>query len=373
MLNLFDPDTGSPLSYREANLLCSAEGKLWPVIEGIPWLRTNREEMRLEATSLIEAGRIEDATLTLLRDQDDFCPTPPPSHEDVRAMLNDREATFRSSMEALAYGRVASYFAHRWSAPTYLSGLALMAMVAEPGVPLIEVACGTGQLIAEAAKRGFATYASDVVFSKCWLGKKFISSETSFICCDAVSGSPPLRIEGQGSVFCHDAFYFFPDKQASLDGMRLLADGGRVGIGHAHTDTDPTGIAGTPLPIADYKALSPGASFFSDDVLTDAIIGNHQPEEGAEEADAVSFVEGGAPLDALRFALPAAAALRRNPLLREREGTYGPHWPDEGFAAEYAGAGYLSGEGTLPADGALLSQHHHAARHRLLLDLPERW
>jgi hypothetical protein len=373
MLTLLDPETGSPLEAAGPHLLVSEEGGLWPMVAGIAWLRVGRDELRAEVTGLLQAGKEEEALVALLRDQDDFCPTPPPSASAVRRLLADEEASFRAAMAALAYGRVGSYFAHRWSAPTYLSGLAVMGMVAEEGVPLVEIACGTGQLIAEAAKRGFATFASDVVFSKCWLGKRYISPDTVFVCCDAVSGSPPFRFEGKTNVFCHDAFYFFPDKKSALGRMRGLAGGGRVGIGHAHTDKDPTGIAGTPLPLSGYKALTPEAVFFDDAELTSAIAEDRHPAPCTAAAEAVSFIEGGLPLSPSRFALPLEGTLQRNPLLKEENGTYRPEWPDEGFASEYRHAAYLSGRGSLPQGGSGLSGHESEARRRLLLDLPERW
>jgi hypothetical protein len=286
-------------------------------------------------------------------------------------MLKDESATFRSAMDALAFGRVATYFAHRWSAPTFLSGLSVMGMVARTGSPMIEIACGTGQLLREAANAGFTTVGADVVFAKCWLGHRFISPDTQFVCCDGAKGAPAFCTDEPSSVFCHDAFYFFPDKSAALDGMRQLANGGSVGIGHAHTDKDDTGIAGTPLPLEAYQTLSPNGVFFDDAELAKALIDNCRPSVSLDSPGAVSFVEGEMG-DADRFGLPRGR-LRTNPLLKQHDGQFSPVWPDDRFAHEYKEAAYLFGEGEMPTPSLPPRLVEVAARKRQLLDLPERW
>lgn len=380
-MKVLSPRTGRSLTPDGEGVLTDGTDH-WPVIDGIPYLRAGRDPLVAECVGLLRHGEARRALILLLRDQDDFATTPPPDEDAVADLLDDPATTFRDAMAALAYGRVADYFAHRWSAPTFLSGLSLMGLVARDGRPLIEVACGTGQLLAEAARHGVSTAGIDVVFSKAWLGKHYVSPQSLFVVADAVvSEHAVVDAGGPASVFCHDAFYFFPDKPRALAGMADLSRGGAVAIGHAHTPADDTGVAGSPIgPEATAAMLLSGAVFFDDRDLTTALLEGMPPRakpvSALLDAGAIAFMTR-APEGWVDFSvLPPATPLRVNPLLRQKdEGGWEPDWPHPSFAHEYRMADYLSAtDGRLAALAeAGPAARRDAVRRRHLLALPERW
>ena len=97
MIQLVSPLNGRSLTPVDDDLLDDGE-VLWPVVEGIPFLRLGRDRLRRDAVEAINEGRKDDALVLLLQDQDDFSPTEPPSRRAVEGLLADDQATFRSAM-----------------------------------------------------------------------------------------------------------------------------------------------------------------------------------------------------------------------------------------------------------------------------------
>ena len=356
----------------------SEQAPRYPTVAGIPYRRTGRDELRLAALESLDAGDELGALAVLLTDQDPFAPLPPPSLEVAREVAADPFGIGAiECMRRLNFGPVADYFAVRTSTPTFLSGLALLNRGARPGVPLVELACGVGQFLRPLLQRGVPCVGVDLVFSKLWIAKTFVCPDAELICGDAAN--PPLLLDGPASLFCHDAFYFFPDKVAVLKSMRSLARGGPVLVGHAHNKLVESGIAGSPLTPAQYADLAPDAQFYDDaDLADEARTGVAARAKSAAElagCEALAFTiaesPGGLDLAAPRAGVPLAP----NPLLVERDGELVPQWPSEKFAHEYRAATYLSGH-TLPesvgadlADPAIQS----LARDRILIELPRGW
>jgi hypothetical protein len=113
------PDT--PHSVRDA------AGRRWPAPEGIPFLHAGREALATEALARLDAGDAEGALVALLADQDDWWRGPTAEPAALRELVRARDRlTLRAAMALLAWGPVADYFAHRWSDPTFLAGLALV-------------------------------------------------------------------------------------------------------------------------------------------------------------------------------------------------------------------------------------------------------
>lgn len=396
MTRFLSPDTGEVLTADTPHSLADAAGRRWPVAAGIPYLRRGRDEFRHEALGLLDAGDETRAVAVLLRDQDPFAPVPPPALEVTRGLAaSDNESTLRGVMRALNFGPVADYFAHRTSTPTYLSGLELLARVTDPGGrTVVELACGVGHFLRDLTHFRTPCVGVDLVYAKLWLARRFIAPGVGLVCGDAAD--PPVDVDGGALAFCHDAFYFFPDKPAVAAAMDRVAGLGPVVVGHAHNKLVDSGVAGTPLTPAGYAELFPGATLYDDAELADAArLVRPAPARTPAElagAEAVSLIarEGGpiavpitaAPRRPVRDLAvpPAGVPLVLNPLLRDTGGTLEPDWPSERFAREYRAATYLTGE-PVPAPEVLAAaargerspEIDRLARNRILIDVPEGW
>jgi len=384
---LIDPSSGSPLRVDLPWSLTDGRTR-WPVVEGIPYLRLGRDNLRRSVLAALDAGDDASALVQLLADQDDYATTRPPGSGEVRTLVASVDsglATLRGAMAGLGYGPVADYFAYRWSAPTYLSGLALLGRFWFEGAAVVEVACGIGHYLRDLAAVGVPAVGVDVVFSKLWLARRYVvPGEVALLCADAALGLPMGPGSSPALAFCHDAFYFLPTKSRTAEALRGLAGGGgRVIVGHAHNrGFDHRGVAGEPLSACEYQQLFPGALLFDDAELARSYwAGSPAPPRGAAdlagvEALAVVWGASGPPDASGPESLPglglprSTATTRLNPLLAESNGVLAPRWPSTRFEGEYAGeSGYLSGERANGpgADAGRL------ARRRVLLDLPERW
>ena len=360
------PTTGHPLQIESEHALTDGVER-WPVVAGIPYLRTGREDVRREALAALDHGAPDLALALLLADQDPFAPEPPPSITELLhliAEVNDGRCGLRQAMERLHFGPVADYFAVRTSTPTFLSGLGLLSQCGG-GRPVVEVACGIGQLLREPCRRGAAVAGIDLVFSKLWLARMFVVPDAQLICGNACG--PLAQPTTAVTVLCHDAFYFFADKVAAAAAlMRLAGAGGRVLVGHAHNAYWSHGVAGNLLTPQGYAELFRGSATFDDAAFATAhltgtpAVADHPAAFEAVEAVSLAWVQQaeifpGRP-DA--FAAPTEGTpLVLNPLLEVVDGKLTPRWPSPRFAAEYRTADYLIGEP--PPPDAVLDDAEH--------------
>jgi SAM-dependent methyltransferase len=333
-----------------------------PVVDGIPFARAGRDDLRARVGELLAAGETDRARVLLLADADDWWTEAPPPPEQLARVPAAR--TLREAMELLGMGRVADYFAHRWSDPTHLAGLALLQQHWPGSRPVVDVACGTGAHLRELSRRGVRDLLGvDVVWAKLWLARRFVCPEARYVCAD-LTAAPDLVVGRPAYVMCHDAFYFLRDKPAAAAAMHALAgDGGTVVVGHAHV-ADPHG---EPLTPEGYAEVLGTGLLYDDDELTRSLLEGRPPRPAApadlHASEAIALVAGDplapAPAD-LGEPLPP---LSPNPLYRDGALT----WPNGRYAAEYGPrSAYLPERwpDPLPAD---------AARRRLLVDLPEAW
>jgi SAM-dependent methyltransferase len=358
------------------------EGRRWPVVDGIPFMRVGREALAGEVFAALDDGDTRGATLALLADQDDWAPGPPPSLEAREAAL-DGGVSLREAMMLLGYGPVANYFAFRWSDPTFLSGLGLIGAHAPAGARIFELGCGIGAFLrAVAPPFGAGTIGADVVWSKLWLARRYVVPHADLVCFDAAAGPFPLRDREAGVSFCHDALYFLPRKEHVT--AELARVGGCVLIGHTHNGRVENFSAGAPLEPEEYAALLDRPLLYDDAELTRALLDDRVPHPASspELADAPAIALASAPesppASAGRLALgPAGAPLQVNPLLDP--GDLRPRWPSERYEAEYAaGSRYLVEP---PVSREVLARglageqpaRDELVRRRILLDLPERW
>ena len=379
---LTSPTTGRPLLADTAHSLAAGPER-WPVLDGIPFLRADRRPLADAALAALDAGDADTALVLLLGDQDNWARTPPPDEAARRAVVRDAgRITFRDAMDRLAFGPVGTYFAHRWSDPTFLSGLALAEAHWTAPARVFELACGAGHYLREFARVAPDVCGADIVFAKLWLARRYVAPTARLLCFDAAAPWP-LPNAAADLVFCHDAFYFLPDKPHVAAEMLRVAGAygenrGQVLVGHAHNALVDNLSSGSPLPPAGYAALFGTPLLYDDQELTAALIAGRAPQPATAAAlagaPAVAMAAGTPPPRPVSGGLavpPPGTKLRRNPLYA------GPaiRWPSERYEREYgplvtyplqADGPDEATAGSDPATDAL-------ARRRVLLDLPASW
>jgi SAM-dependent methyltransferase len=333
------------------------------VVDGIPWNRPDRDELRDDVRRALRRGDQTRALLLLLGDADNWWDEPAPPEADLRRALE--ATTLREAASWLGLGRVGDYFAHRWSDPTYLAGLGLLAQAwpTRPG-RVVEIACGVGHYLRELELRGAGDLVGiDVVFSKLWLARRFVCPSARYLCLDATARLPFADAAAE-LVLCQDAIYFLPEQEQVLAEMQRV--GRTVAVGHAHLPGQP----GRPRSAEEWAALLPGATVYDDDELTRAVLEARDPEPGPPYAEAVNLLrrrQDVVPVTAPDLGAPLPGrSLRVNPLYRHGQ----REWPNDRYAAEYGPRATYLPDVLTDAD---LADETMAYRRRLLLDLPERW
>jgi SAM-dependent methyltransferase len=352
------------------------DGERFPVVAGIPYLRSGREELRARVLDLLDAGDHTNALLALLADQDDWWTEPaPPPGQLLQAVT---APTLRSAMEHLGFGRVGDYFAFRWSDPTFLSGLALLDAHAGGAATAFELGCGAGHLLRELRRRGVRVAGADVVFAKLWLAKRFVVPDAQLVCLDAGTPGWSRHVPGGRAdlALCHDALHYLPDIPAAVAELRAVAD--VVLVGHAHNGAVDNLSAGSPLDVDGYAALLDGAVLYDDEELGRDLAAGRPPHPHAGEelrgASAIALALGGRPAGGAYAVPPPGTRLRVNPLLVDGE----VRWPSDRYRDEYAALSpHLTEPYAVPAGALVAGRGDEAvdrlARRRVLLDLPERW
>ncbi|MFI5837223.1 class I SAM-dependent methyltransferase [Micromonospora sp. NPDC051300] len=345
----------------------------WPVVEGIPWLRPGRDNLRQRAVAALDAGDSDAAAVLLLGDADDWWELPPPPAEQLRGALGAR--TLRDAVRLLGLGRVGVYFLHRWSDPSWLATLALTAAHPPAGRTVVDLACGAGHLLRHLVLHGHRDAVGvDVVFAKLWLARRFVlppGAPVALVCADLTAGWPLPPPTTPRHVACHDALYFLPHKaDVVAAAVACAGPGGALLLGHLHNARHPGGRAGLPLLPEEWTALLPGARAYSEEELTDATVAGRLPYAAGAGAlaatEAVSLARDTADAAAEPEILRPAprSPLHPNPLYENGH----RRWPDARWAEEYGerAAGYL------PERWSAVGSADEVRR-RLLLDLPERW
>ena len=250
-------------------------GERWPVVDGIAFLRADRRALANEALGALDAGDPTRATVLLLGDQDGWARTAPPSEAARLEAVHRRDAlSFRQAMDLLALGPVATYFAHRWSDPTFLSGLALAQSYWGAPRQVLELACGAGHYLRAFAGHADEVIGGDLVFAKLWLARHFVAPAATLVCFDAAVPWP-FESNAADLLFCHDAFYFLPDKPRVAAEMLRVAT--RILVGHMHNGLVDNFSAGEAMEPAYYAALFPAPDLFDDRELTAALIEGRTP------------------------------------------------------------------------------------------------
>jgi SAM-dependent methyltransferase len=357
------PLTGRPLVADTPHSL-AAPGERWPVVDGIPYLRAESEGLVAVALDHLDADCPDDALVALLTDQDAWWTGPATDLRELKRLVRERDTlSLRAAMALLRMGPVADYFAHRWSDPTYLAGLALVEAHWRQPDTAFELACGIGHYLRELSARGVACVGADVVFSKCWLAKHWIAPEADYVVFDAAAGWP-VETQRFDLVACHDAFYFLPDQPRVAGLLRAaVTPGGVLAVSHLHNAAVAGGAMGPARAGAEWAALFPDAVVYDERELRRALLAADAPASTRWSDDRTTGSRQAHPRQVTRpltggLAMPLAdAVLKPNPLLNGDI----PRWPSDRYWAEYgAAATWLSDDG-------------NDARTRRLVDLPARW
>ena len=390
--DLLSPKTGQILrADTPHSLRGAATGDRWPVIDGIPYLRTNRDDLVDLTLKLLDDTNRDLALEGLLADQDEWWTGPAADPIDLHALVRDSaQLTLRDAVERLGWGRVGDYFLHRWTDPTYLAGLTLLEAHWNDPACVFEFACGIGHYLREFQARGAKVAGGDIVFAKLWVARHWLlDKRAQLVCFDA--GSPHWPIAGApvDLVVCNDAFYFLDDKVGVLDCLRRNAgDDGWLVLSHIHNSARPGFSAGRAVSAAEIDELFPDGLVYDDDELTRALVEGRAPSPKTPEeltgVEAFSVVVGPGMRPAPRkvidgITLPREGTqLQLNPLYQPTgDGTYAIAWPSERYEAEYAARATYpltsTGPETLDWIGGEASPYAERVRRREFVDLPERW
>ena len=396
---LKNPLSGAALKYDSPHSLTDG-ARRFPVIADIPYLRAGRGELCAAALGKLDAGDERGALTALFQDQDEWAKTAPPTETDLQPIFNEK-INLRGAMNCLRYGAVADYFAYRWSDPTFLSGLCLLENHLPPQTKnVFELACGIGHYLREFGARNIEATGADVVFSKLWLARKFVAPNAKLICFDANYDFPFVK-NAFDATFCHDAFYFLPQKAHVAAELKRTTDG-VILIGHAHNSEAENYSSGAAISTAEYAAMFENPVLYDDAELTKALIENRSPNaqsiaelKVAEAIDLVFEIERKRDVEPedddqwmQSFLMPTAQRkVQINPLLIDAHSDTRttPLFPTERYKSEYAEMSnylYLSESeveslknvrqetrGDWTNDGQFLD----FLRRRVLLDLPENW
>ena len=389
---LLSPETGHPLRPDTPHSLADASnGARWPVVDGIPYLRTNRIELIEGVLARLDSGDADEALALLLADQDDWWNGPPADPDDLLRLVRERDtATLRDAVRLLGWGRVGDYFLHRWSDPTFLAGLALLEAHWNEPRCVFEFACGIGHYLRELRRRGCKVAGADVVFAKLWVARHWVTGrEAQLVCFDAGSAHWPIPGAPADLVICNDAFYFLDDKAGVLECLRQNAgDDGWLAVSHIHNSDRPGFSAGRAVSADEIDELFPDGFVYDDDELTGALVEARAPAPrkagDLRDAEAFSVVAGPGMRPAPRSVVDGLTLPREGTLLslnplyrRDRTGMFRIVWPSERYEAEYAvrvtyplrspGPERLDWIG--PSDAEAVTR----VRTREFVDLPERW
>ncbi len=270
MLNLLRcPFCGTRLSILENNALvhtnaCLESGVLgcecctFPIVAGIPVM--NASDTTRKALNALEAGRHEEALLTLLELDEE-------TGNRFRTLLQrGTHTTYRDALAILSLDAESTYFLYRFSDPTYLTTEALLQSLSQDQRTLsgsvLDLCGGSGHLTRVISGLRFpndtmfpSAVLADVSFWKLWLATRFTSPECEPVCCDA-NQPLPFRRDSFSMVLLSDAFpYIWNKRLLAEEMMRLAGKDGVIVMSHLHSALGENFSTGDTLTPEAYRNL----------------------------------------------------------------------------------------------------------------------
>jgi len=224
----------------------------FPIVAGIPAMIA--DDITKDAMHALEAGRHEEAFFALL------------GLDEVRAgefrvLLSRDDVTYRDAIAILSPDAEGTYFAYRFSDPTYVMVEALLRAIAqEPWIVagrVLDLCGGTGHLtrVLAGLRAADPVVLADVYFWKLWLARRFTSPDCAPVCCDANNPLPFPR-ETFSLVMLLDAFpYIWQRRLLAEEMMRLAGPDGTLVLPHLHSALGENFAAGMALTPAAYLNL----------------------------------------------------------------------------------------------------------------------
>src|SRR5262245_57634995 len=373
----------------------------FPIVAGIPVLIA--DDLTRSAIGALEAGRRDEALFMLL------------ALDGTRAgafqalLARGTQPTYRDVLAILSLDAEATYFAYRFSDPTYVTVEALLQAIGQQQwtiAPRVLDLCGgsghvTRVLMGLQSMMGTptpSTVPADLFFWKLWLARRFTSPACAAVCCDA-NHPLPFALNTFSLVMLSDAFPYIWHKRLVADEMmRLAGPDGVVVLPHLHSALGENFSAGNPLTPVAYRDLfaSQQPRLFSDErLLTELLVDRRvdlthdvTPAELGSEPSFTLIASRRADLFR-RYDVPVEQGvigeLRVNPLYRiDRRGRSSIltlTFPTPEYEEEFGGCRrYLPDTVTLDADlsgpivpATLGSAYEDLRRRRVIIDAPPQY
>ena len=375
----------------------------FPIVAGIPVLIA--DDITRNAIDALEADRRDEALLMLLALEGKGTRA-----DAFRALLaRGARPTYRDALAILSLDAEATYFAHRFSDPTYVTAEALLQAIGQQQWSIapraLDLCGGSGHvtrvLMGLQSVMGMptpSTVLADLSFWKLWLARRFTSPGCAAVCCDA-NHPLPFVPNTFSLVMLSDAFpYIWHKRLAADEMMRLAGPDGVVVLPHLHSALGENFSAGNPLTPVAYRDLfaSQQPRLFSDErLLTELLVDRRvdlthdvTPAELGSEPSFTLIASRRADLFR-RYDVPVEQGvigeLRVNPLYRiERRGSSSIltlTFPTPEYEEEFGGSRrYLPDTVTLDADlsgpivpATLGSAYEDLRRRRVVIDAPPQY
>lgn len=365
--HIISPFNGNNLVQHSNHLMTDGEN-LFPVFDNIIYMR-DRDEIRLPAIQMIFRDQYDKALRHLLRDQESNSTRVPPTASDLGEVEIPGNLSMGKMMQLLNYGPAAHEYHHLWSLPCFMAGLSLMMLTVQEDRPVLDMACHTGHNLRHLESHGFDTMGVDVVFSRLYLARHWMEVKAPLVCAD-VQRSIPIEFFEANTVLFLNELEHLRHQERTLRGLRTLATS--LGSLAVSTDECPPMQIVSPDVQVDYDRalqLSPDGHIYTEDMLLQMWFTRMERpslQQAPENGDtAIAWIEGQMNHSLYPLGKPAGT-LTVNPLLSP--GARVPDFPNSSFQKKYEKKlTYMT-----QAMGEHLDQTSQY-RHRVLLDIPERW